>query len=126
MEHDDWMDKYVKIGKMNGIDVEVTLGQIFMAGIEKDDLLNMINAAPKEVAEDLIFRRDDAGNLFKEMNISTRRATQILINIGEIDYQAGIRDAYAVYAHKKLSSKTKYFKFIFIAIVIFAIYKLIN
>lgn len=103
----NWMDRMITIQERDGFPIEVPAYILFFGGMEKKDLAEMINKAPsKEVASDIIMRRETAGQILTEMNISTMYATQLLINIGEAAFQRGNRDPWAIYAHNKLNQKT--------------------
>ena len=103
----NWMDRMITIQERDGFPIEVPAYILFFGGMEKKDLAEMIDKAPsKEVAADIIMRRETAGQILTEMRISTRYATQLLINIGEAAFQSGNRDPWAIYAHNKLNQKT--------------------
>lgn len=83
----------------------ITLGDLFFGGVEKKDYIDMMNRIPagRGILTDL---RKEAGDRLTAANISTRIATQLLINVGYIAYQNGCRDVYANYAAHKVKGRT--------------------
>lgn len=118
----EWDMDLVSIGGENNLDIAVPKIYLLMAGMEKEDIRNLLKLFPPSEKQELLALREEAGALFKEMGISTRSATMLLLNIGEMHYSMmGCREEWAVYAHNKVSSSTggcaKYF-FIAVGIII--------
>ena len=120
----EWDMEPVSIGSKPNVNVDIAVPKIYllMAGMEKEDIRNLLKIVPPSEKQELLALREEAGALFKEMGISTRSATMLLLNIGEMHYSTmGCREEWAVYAHKKISSSTgscaKYF-FITVGIII--------
>ena len=88
----------------------ITLGCLYFGGIEKKDFREILAQARKEGRDEdanlLLLLREQAGEALTQANISTRMATQLLLNIGETRYQAGCREPYAIYAHELLIRRT--------------------
>lgn len=104
----------------------ITLGDLFFGGVEKKDYIDMMNHTTpvgKDVLADL---RKEAGGRLTAANISTRMATQLLLNIGYEAYQNGCRDVYANYAASKVKGRTfgclKYVLAIISLIIIYFIF----
>lgn len=66
-------------------------------------MMNRTTPVGRDVLVDL---RKEAGERLTAANISTRMATQLLMNIGYIAYQNGCRDVYANYAASKVKGRT--------------------
>lgn len=120
----EWDMEPVSIGSEPNVNVDIAVPKIYllMAGMEKEDIRNLLKIVPPSEKQELLALREEAGALFTEMGISTQSATMLLLNIGEMHYRMmGCREEWAVYAHKKISSSTggcaKYF-FIAVGIII--------
>lgn len=104
----------------------ITLGDLFFGGVEKKDYIYMMNkttSAGRDVLADL---RKEAGDRLTAANVSTRMATQLLVNVGYIAYQNGCRDVYANYAASKVKGRTfgclKYILAIISLVIIYFIF----
>lgn len=84
----------------------ITLGDLFFGGVEKKDYIDMMNRTTPVGRDVLVDLRKEAGERLTAANISTRMATQLLMNIGYIAYQNGCRDVYANYAASKVKGRT--------------------
>lgn len=84
----------------------ITLGDLFFGGVEKKDYIDMMNRTTPVGRDVLVDLHKEAGERLTAANISTRMATQLLMNIGYIAYQNGCRDVYANYAASKVKGRT--------------------
>ena len=83
----------------------ITLGDLFFGGVEKKDYIRMMNKTTPAGRDVLVDLRKEAGDRLTAANISTRMATQLLVNVGYIAYQNGCRDVYANYAASKVKGR---------------------
>lgn len=96
--------------------------QLFLAGMEKSDLRKLLDQCENENSRSFIMDlRKSAGDLFTAMNITTAKATYLLVNIGEQAYNQGIIEPWTVYAHNKLNQRIKWPTIILIIIVLWII-----
>ena len=84
----------------------ITLGDLFFGKKEKKDYIRMMNKTTPAGRDVLVDLRKEAGDRLTAANISTRMATQLLVNVGYIAYQNGCRDVYANYAASKVKGRT--------------------
>lgn len=77
-----------------------------MAGMTKPDLQKLLLTASMAEQTQLEGLRERDGKRFTELNISTRMATQLLLNMGEQAYKNGCREDWALYAHKTVNGST--------------------
>lgn len=85
--------------------LKVYKGDLFFAGMTKDDFIEYINLYPPEDRKELIDLRTEAGKRFTDLNISTTMATHFLLNIGTEAYNNGCREEWAIYAIKKVHKR---------------------
>lgn len=99
---------------------------LFLGGMKKDDIRNMLNSLPDNNAKNsLLEARQDAGELLTALNTTSNRATQLLINHGEKAYLQGNREPWAVYAHIQVKQfRGGCLKYIAIIVVIVLFYLL--
>ena len=95
-----WMNEIIYLTPNHPI----RAGVLFIGGMKKEHLRDMLNNATEENAQMILAFREEAGKELTELNISPREATNLLINIGETAYQKGNRTPWAIYAHGLLSS----------------------
>lgn len=104
----------------------ITLGDLFFGGVEKKDYIRMMNKTTPAGRDVLVDLRKEAGDRLTAANISTRMATQLLVNVGYIAYQNGCRDVYANYAASKVKGRTfgclKYILAIISLVIIYFIF----
>ena len=103
-----WLNRLTGVEELDRCGI--TLGCLYFGGIEKKDFREILAQARKEGRDEdadiLLQAREQAGEALTQANISTRMATQLLLNIGETRYQAGGREPYAIYAHELLIRRT--------------------
>ena len=104
----------------------ITLGDLFFGGVEKKDYIYMMNQTTPVGRDVLADLRKEAGDRLTAANVSTRMATQLLVNVGYIAYQNGCRDVYANYAASKVKGRTfgclKYILAIISLVIIYFIF----
>lgn len=103
-----WLNRLTGVEELDRCDI--TLGCLYFGGMEKKDFRKILVQAWEEGRDEdadiLLQAREQAGEALTQANISTRMATQLLLNIGETRYQAGCREPYAIYAHELLIRRT--------------------
>ena len=118
-----WYYNQIKVGTSGrGDPIVVNVGDLYVAGMPKDDFINyMINGNTAEQTQLEVLRKN-AGERFTKLGISTAMATQLLLNHGTIAYAEGCREEWAVYANNKANSKRNgclFFIIVVIAIMYF-------
>ena len=100
----------------------IILGHLYFGGMKEKDFLEILAQAREEgrdeEAKALPQVREWAIETLAKANIPRQAATQLLLNIGEVRYQAGGREPYAIYAHERHIDRIKEcLKFVIGAIV---------
>lgn len=100
-----WYYEYLEIGTRLGVPVIVYKGELFVAGIPKNDFNNYISKYTP--SEQIAFRqlRAEAGKHFTEIGISTNEATNLLINKGTWAYADGCREEWALYSNSSTNKR---------------------
>lgn len=103
--------------EINKIFTSIYIGELFVAGMPKDDYGTFLQHLSSE--EQIIFLelRRLAGKHFTELGISTAMATHLLLNKGTEAFVEGCRDEWAVYAHQKVTKRSYSGCLIFIVII---------
>lgn len=103
-----WYYNQIKVGTSGqGDPIVVNVGDLYVAGMPKEDFINYMNRASFAEQTQLEVLREHAGERFTKLGISTAMATQALLNYGTMAYAEGCREEWAVYAHKKANT-TRY------------------
>lgn len=99
-----WYYNSITIGTKNGEPLNVNVGDLYIAGMPKEDFINYMNSISFAEQTQLEVLREHAGERFTKLGISTTMATQALLNYGTIAYTEGCREEWAVYANSKATS----------------------
>ena len=100
-----WYYNQIKVGTSGrGDPIVVNVGDLYVAGMPKDDFINYMISGNTAEQTQLEVLRKNAGERCTKLGISTAMATQLLLNHGTIAYADGCREEWAVYAHKKANT----------------------
>lgn len=119
----EWFDRSTGVEELDRC--SITFGHLYFGGIKEKDFLEILAQAREEgrdeEAKALPQVREWAIETLAKANIPRQAATQLLLNIGEVRYQAGGREPYAIYAHERhIDRIKKCLKFV-IGAVVFAL-----
>lgn len=106
MTQENWFDDHITLGRNRlGVPIPATKGILYMAGMYKEDLQELLRSLSEQDRAKVIELREEAGELFTSYNISTTMASELLVHIGEDAYQDGCREEWAIYAHGKVKNR---------------------
>ena len=119
----EWFDRSTGVKELDRCGI--TLGHLYFGGMKEKDFWEILAQARKEgrdeEAKALPQVREWAMKTLAKTNIPRQAATQLLLNIGEVRYQAGGREPYAIYAHERHIDRIKQCLKFVIGAVVFAL-----